>query len=77
MLAIEYPEDSQEEVDNVEVQRDRGGNLLLDVIMAHNELCINQDVPTEDQRSDRAIDHLSSAVVLEECSYEAEEDKYP
>lgn len=38
LLAVEDPEDGQEEVENVEVKADRGGDLLFDLVVANDQL---------------------------------------
>ena len=47
LLAIEDAKDSQEQVNDVKVERDRRCNLLLDVVMAHDQLSVHQNVSTE------------------------------
>ncbi|KAI7977022.1 hypothetical protein EIK77_002532 [Talaromyces pinophilus] len=45
--------------------------------MAHNELRINEDISTENQRSNTAINELHAAIVREESSHESEDDEQP
>lgn len=47
LLAVEYPQDGKEKVDDVKVEADCGGNLLFDVIMANDQSAIQ--VSTEYQ----------------------------
>lgn len=47
LLAVEYPEDGKEQVDDVQVKRDSRSNLFLNVIVAHDKLGIHQDISTE------------------------------
>lgn len=41
LLRIQDPQDGKEQVDDIEVQRDRCGDLLLDVVVAHNQLGVD------------------------------------
>lgn len=50
LLTVEYPEDGEEQVDNVQVKGDSRSNLLLNMIVAHDKLGVYQDVSTEDER---------------------------
>lgn len=77
LLAVEDPQNSQEQVDNVKVQADGGGDLLLDVVLAHDELCVDEDVGAEDEGGDAAVDELAGGAVGEEGGHEAEEDEAP
>lgn len=76
-LAVENPKNSQEEVDDVQVQGNCGSDLFLDVIMPHDQLRINQNISTEDQRGETSVDELSSAIVWEPHRYESEQDEPP
>lgn len=76
-LAVEDAQDGEEEVDDVEVEADGGGDLLLDVVLAHNELGVDEDVAGEDQGGEAAVDELAGAAVGEEGGHEAEEDEAP
>lgn len=77
LLAVEDSQNSQEQVDDVQIQRDRSSNLLLNMIMSHDQLCVHQDVPGEDECRDTTVCQLDSAVCWEECSHEAEQDQSP
>lgn len=77
LLAIENPQDSEEEVDDVEVKRDRCCNLLLNMVVAHHKLRIDQDVSAENQGSDGAVDQFYGTTVREESRHEAEDDENP
>jgi hypothetical protein len=77
LLAVEDAQDGQEQVDNVQVQADGGGNLLLDVVLAQDHLGINQDVAAKDEGGDAAVDELSGGAVGEEHGHKAKEDQGP
>lgn len=77
LLAIEDPQDSQEEVDDVEIERYRCGDLFLNVVVTHDKLCVHQDVRAEDKSSPYAVDQLHFAVVGEEGRHETEDDEHP
>lgn len=77
MLAVEYPEDGKEQIDDVQVKRDSRSNLLLNMIVAHNELGVHQDISTEDERRHRSVDKLRGAVVGKEGRHKSKEDEYP
>lgn len=77
ILAVEDAQDGQEQVDNVKVQTNRGGDLLLDVVLAHNELGVDEDVAAEDQSTEQAPDELGGAAVGEEHGHEPEQDQAP
>ncbi len=77
LLAIKDPKNSQEEIDNIQVERDRRSNLLFDMVMPHDELRVHQNVPAEEESGRATIDELSSAVVGEEGRHEAEEYQNP
>ena len=66
VLAVQNPQNRQEQVDNVQVQADCGGNLLLDMIMSHNQLRVHQNISAEDQASYNTIPKLDSAAMREE-----------
>lgn len=77
LLAVQNAQDREEQVDNVQVQADRGGNLLLNVVLPHDQLGIHEDIPAEDQRSQTSIDQLTRAAVWEEHGHEAEQHEAP
>ena len=41
LLAVQDPQDSEEKVDHVKVQTNRRRDLLLDMVVSHDELCVN------------------------------------
>lgn len=77
LLAVENPKNSQEQVDNIQVQRNRRSNLLLNMVMPHDQLSINQNITREDQRRNSAIDQIHRLSTWEESSHESEEDQAP
>ena len=77
VLAVENPQNRQEQVEDIQVKADGCGNLFLDMVMADDKLGVHQDVSREDQRSDNAISELHSARLGEECGHEAEDDENP
>ncbi len=77
LLAIEDPQDGQEEVDDVEIERYRGGDLFLDVVVTHDKLGVHQNVCAEYKSSHYAVDQLHFAVVGEEGRHKTEDDEYP
>lgn len=76
-LAVEDAQDGEEEVDDVEVEADGGGDLLLDVVVAQHELGVDEDVAREDEGGEPAVDQLGRAAVGEERGHEAEQDQAP
>ena len=52
-------------------------NFLLDVVVAHHKLSINQDIGREEQGNDARVCKLHSAVVWEECRHEAKQNHRP
>ena len=77
MLAVEYPEDGKEQVDDVQIKRDSRSNFLLNMIVAHNKLGVDQDISTEDERCHGSVDKLSSAIVGKEGCHKSKKDEYP
>lgn len=77
LLAVENPQNGEEEIDDVEVQRDGCCDFLLNMIVSHNQLRVHQDVSAEDEGRYDSISELNLAVVWEECRHEAENDEYP
>lgn len=77
LLAVEYSEDGKKQIDDVKVKRNSCSNLFLNMIVAHYELGINQDIPTKDKRCYRSVDELGSAIVGKEGCYESKEDEDP
>lgn len=77
VLAVEDAKDGEEEVDDVEIQADGGSNLLLDMVVAHDELRVDEDVGAEDESGSATVDKLGSRVIREEHGHETEENKSP
>lgn len=44
ILRVEDPQDSEEQINDVEVEGDGRRNLLLNMVVAHNHLCVYQNV---------------------------------
>lgn len=55
VLRVEDPQDGEEQVDDVEVEGDGRRNLLLNVVVAHDHLCVHEDVAREDERADNTV----------------------
>lgn len=77
LLAVQDAKDSQEQVENVQVEADGRSNFLLDVVVANNQLCVDENVAREDEGCKTAVDQLTSAAVGEEGCHEAEQDQTP
>jgi len=77
LLAVEDAQDGEEEVDDVEVKADGSRNLLLDLVVSHDHLGVDQNVSTEDESTDDSVSQLKSAGVGEEGGHEAEDDHDP
>jgi hypothetical protein len=77
LLAVEDPQDSEEEVDHVQVKADGGGDLLLHVVMSHDQLGIDEDIAAEDKGGDDAVDEFDCLAAREERGHEAKDDKNP
>lgn len=77
LLAVEYPQDSQEQIDDIQVERDSGGNLLFNVVVSHHELCIDQYIATEDQGSNGSVNKLHLAIGWEKGGHETKEYDCP
>lgn len=76
-LAVEDAQDSEEQVDNVKIKADSGGNLLLDMVVTQHELRINKDVSAEDESSKTTVYELTGRTIREEHRHEAEQDEAP
>lgn len=76
-LAVEDAQDGEEKVDDVEIQADCGGNLLLNMVVAHNHLSVDEDVAAEDEGSEASIDELAGRAIRKEHGHESEEDEAP
>ena len=77
LLAVEDPQNSQEEVDDIEIQADRSRDLLLNVIVAHDHLSVHENVTGKDQRGDAPIHQFHRLSAGEERSHEPEDDEKP
>jgi hypothetical protein len=77
VLAVEDPQDSQEQVQDVQVERNRSSDLFLDVVVTDHKLCVDENVSREDQSSHDAVSKLHAARLGEESGHETEEDEHP
>lgn len=77
VLVIQDPQNSQEQVENIQVERDSRRNLLLDVIMPHNQLRIDKDIPRENQRSHTPIDQFNRGIPREERRHKPKQNEEP
>ena len=77
LLAVEDPQNSQEEVDDIEIQADRRRDLLLNVIVAHDHLSVHENVTGKYQRGDASIHQFHRLSAGEECGHEPEDDEKP
>lgn len=77
LLAVQDSENGQEQVDDIQVERDGSCNLLLNMVVSHDELCVDQNVTTEDECTNNAVSQLNGAGVREEGCHEAEDDDNP
>lgn len=77
LLTVQDPENGQEEIDDVQIKRDRCRNLLFDVIVAHDKLSIHQYISTENKGTSRPVYHLYCLASGEERCHKAKEDHYP
>lgn len=76
-LVVQNPQNSQEQIEDIKVKRNRSGNLLLDMIVTHNQLRINKDITTEDNRNQPAINQLHGSTSGEEHGHESKQDREP
>lgn len=77
LLAVENAQYRKEQVDNIQVQADSSSDLLFHVMMAQDQLGIDQDVPAEDQSSQSTVDQLAGAAVGEEHGHKTEQQQAP
>ena len=77
VLVIQDPQNSQEQIQNIQIQRNGCGNLLLDMTMPDDQLRIHKDVRRENKRPDSTIHQLNGAILREERSHETKQDKEP
>ena len=47
------------------------------MVVSHHELCVHQNVPTENERNDDAVCEIDLLVVREEHGHEAKDDDQP
>lgn len=76
-LAVQNTQNGQEQVEDIQVERDRRGNLLLDMMVPHDHLRIDEDITGENQRRNPAVDQLAGAAHGEEQPDEAEQEQHP
>ena len=77
LLAVQDPQDRQEEVDDIQVKRDGGSDLLLNVIMTHHKLSVDEYIAAEDERCASTIDQFACLAIWEERPNESEQDQDP
>lgn len=77
VLAVQDAQNGQEEVNNIQVQGDRSLDLVIEVVVAHNQLRVHEDIPREDKSSKDAVDELGSATERNEHGHESEQDHEP
>ena len=77
VLAVQNPQNSQEQVDDIEIQADGGRNLLLHMVVSHDQLGVHQNISAEDQRTHNSIPELQSRSLREEHCHESKEDEHP
>lgn len=77
MLAVEDPEDREEQVDDVEIQADSGGNLLLDMVLPQDHLRVDEDIRAEHQRREPAPQQLPRARPRQESRHEPKDQQAP
>lgn len=76
-MAVENSQDREEEVQNVEVERDSSGDLLFHMVVSDDQLGVHKDVATEDERSNDAVAEFNALGMWEESSHETEQDQHP
>ncbi|CAI6308623.1 unnamed protein product [Periconia digitata] len=74
---VENAQNGEEQVDHIQVQRDGRRNLLLNVVVTHDQLRVYQDVARKDESADDAIAHFDPAAVREEHGHHSEQDQHP
>jgi len=77
VLAVQDAQNRQEQIQHVKIQRDRRRDLFLDMVVAHDELRVDEDIAREDQRRDDPVHQLHRAVNREERGHEPEQDEHP
>ena len=76
-LAVEDTQDRQEQVQDIQVQTDGCRNFLLHMVMAHDQLGVDEDVAAEDESRDDAVPQLDHLAVWKESGQEAKDDQHP
>ena len=76
-LAVQDPQDREEEIEDVEVQANAGGDLFFNVIMSHDQLRVHKNICGEDKSTGSTIDEFHCRAVWEEGRHEAEDDHNP
>lgn len=76
-LAVEDPQDGEEQVDDVQVKRDRGSDFLLYMVVPHDKLRVHEDISAKYQSRQSPIYQLDCATWGEKRSHEAEENEEP
>lgn len=77
VLAVQDAQNRHEQVQDIQVQRNGRSDLLLNMVMTHNQLRINENIRGENQRAQHTINKLERAVKRKEDSYQTEEDHEP
>lgn len=77
VLAVKDSEDSKEQIQDIEIETDAGGDLFLNMIMSHDQLRVHEDVSTENECGNHAIYQLDRLSAGKESSHESEDDKNP
>lgn len=77
VLAVQDAQNRQEEVQDIQIQRNGGGDLLLNVIVAHNKLGVHEDITGEDQGTQHTVDELGGATKRHKHGHESEKDHEP
>ena len=71
VLVVQNAENEHEQVQHIQIQRDRSSNLFLDVVVTHDHLGIKNDIATEQQCTDNTVGCVNSAVEGEKRGNEA------
>ena len=75
--AVENSQDREEQIDHIQIETDRGGNFFLNVVVAHDQLGVDQDIGAEQESADTAVDEFHGAIVGKEGGHEAKDDQDP
>ena len=76
-LTVQNPQNRQEQVQDIQVQADRRSDFLFRVVVADDQLRVDEDVSGEDECCYDSIAELDTAAVREEGGHEAEDDEHP